>query len=106
MTDQRREQQMYTPRSAYMYYIHTTEMAKRHERQRQMAQLDEEIRRDEAVMLKRQRDSRMQTELAIRELRLEQERRLIKENRDNNNMKKEEEFAIRTESILKKNLQG
>ena len=79
MTDQRREQRTYTPRSAYMHYIHTTEMAKRHERQRQMAQLDEEIRRDEAVMLKRQRDSRMQTELAIRELRLEQERRLIKE---------------------------
>ena len=52
-------------------------MARRHERQ--MAQLDEEIRRDEAVMLKRQQDSRMQTELAIRELRLEPERRLIKE---------------------------
>ena len=56
MTDQRREQRTYPPRSAYMHYIHTIEMAKRHERQRQIAQLDEEIRRDEAVMLKRQRD--------------------------------------------------
>ena len=63
MTDQRREQRTYPPRSAYMHYIHTTEMSKRHERQR--PQLDEEIRRDEAVMLKRRRDSRMQTELAI-----------------------------------------
>ena len=79
MTDQRREQRTYLPRSAYMHYIHTTEMARRHERQRQMAQLDEEIRRDEAMMMKRVHDSRMKTENAIRELRLEQERRLIKE---------------------------
>ena len=41
--------------------------------------LDEEIRRDEAMMMKRVHDSRMKTENAIRELRLEQERRLIKE---------------------------
>ena len=61
------------------YYMHTTDLSMRNERQKQMAQLDEKIRRNEAVMLKRQRDSRMQTELAIRELRLEQERRLIKE---------------------------
>ena len=79
MTDQRREQRTYTPRSAYMYHTHTTEMARRHERQRQMAELDEEIRRDEAMMMKRVHDSRMKTENAIRELRLEQERRLIKE---------------------------
>ena len=79
MTDQRREQRTYPPRSAYMPYIHTTEMARRHERQIQLAQLDEEIRRNEAMMLKRQRDSRMHTEQAIRELRLEQERRRIKE---------------------------
>ena len=79
MTDQRREQRTYTPRSAYTHYIHTTDMARRHERQRQMAQLDEEIRRDEAMMMKRVQDSRMKTEHAIRELRLEQERRLIKE---------------------------
>ena len=79
MTDQRREQRTYTPRSAYMHYTYTTEMARRHERQRQLAQLDEEIRRNEAMMLKRQRDSRMHTEQAIRELRLEQERRRIKE---------------------------
>ena len=79
MTDQRREQRTYPPRSAYMQYIHTTEMARRHERQRQMAQLDDEIRRDEATMLKRMHDSRMKTEKAIREIRLEQERRLIKE---------------------------
>ena len=44
-----------------------------------MAQLDEEIRRDEAMLLKRMHDSRMKTEKAIREIRLEQERRLIKE---------------------------
>ena len=79
MTDQRREQRTYPPRSAYMQYIHTTEMARRHERQRQLAQLDEEIRRDEAMMMKRVHDSRMKTENAIREIRLEQERRLIKE---------------------------
>ena len=79
MTDQRREQRTYPPRSAYMQYIHTTEMARRHERQRQMAQLDDEIRRDEATMLKRMHDSRMKTEKAIREIRLGQERRLIKE---------------------------
>ena len=79
MTDQRREQRTYPPRSAFMQYIHTTEMARRHERQRQMAQLDDEIRRDEAMMLKRMHDSRMKTEKAIREIRLEQERRLIKE---------------------------
>ena len=79
MTDQRREQRTYSPRSAYMHYTHTTDMARRHERQRQMAQLDEEIRRDEAMMMKRVQDSRMKTEHAIRELRLEQERRLIKE---------------------------
>ena len=78
MTDQRREQRTYSPRSAYMHYIHTTDMTRRHERQRQMAQLDEEIRRDEAMMMKRVQDSRMKTEHAIRELRLEQERRLIK----------------------------
>ena len=54
-------------------------MARRHERQTQLAQLDEEIRRDEAMMMKRVHDSRMKTENAIRELRLEQERRLIKE---------------------------
>ena len=59
MTDQRREQRTYPPRSAYMQYIHTTEMARRHERQRQLAQLDEEIRRDEAMMMKRVHDSRM-----------------------------------------------
>ena len=79
MTDQGREQRTYPPRSAYMHYIHTTEMARRHERQIQLAQLDEEIRRNEAMKLKRQHDSRMRTELAIQELRLEQERRLIKE---------------------------
>ena len=54
-------------------------MARRHERQIQLAQLEEEIRREEAMMLKRQHDSRRKTEQAIRELRLEQERRLIKE---------------------------
>ena len=79
MTDQRREQRTYPPRSAYMQYTYTTEMARRHERQRQMAQLDDEIRLDEVMMLKRQHDSRRKTEQAIRELRLEQERRLIKE---------------------------
>ena len=78
MTDQRREQPTYPQRSVYMHYIHTTEMARRHEKQIQLAQLDEEIRRDEAMMLKRQHDSRMKTEQAIRELRLEQEQRLIK----------------------------
>ena len=77
MTDRRREEQIHPSRSAYMHYIHTTEMARRHERQ--LAQLDEEICRNEAMMLKRQRDSRMKTENAIRELRLEQKRRLIKE---------------------------
>ena len=79
MTDRRREEQIHPSRSAYMHYIHTTEMARRHERQIQLAQLDEEIRRDEAMMMKRVHDSRMKTENAIRELRLEQERRLIKE---------------------------
>ena len=79
MTDQRREQRTYPPRSAYMQYTYTTYMARRHERQIQLAQLDEEIRRDEAMMMKRVHDSRMKTENAIRELRLEQERRLIKE---------------------------
>ena len=79
MTDQRREQRTYPPRSAYMQYIHTTEMARRHERQSQLFQLDDEIRREEAMMLKRMHDSRMKTEKAIREIRLEQERRLIKE---------------------------
>ena len=79
MTDQRREQRTYPPRSAYMPYIHTTEMARRIERHIQLAQLDEEIRRDEAMMMKRVHDSRMKTENAIRKLRLEQERRLIKE---------------------------
>ena len=78
MTDQRREQRTYPPRSAYMQYIHTTEMARRHERQSQLFQLDDEIRREEAMMLKRMHDSRMKTEKAIREIRLEQERRLIK----------------------------
>ena len=76
MTDQRREQRTYPPRSAY---IHTTEMARRHVRQSQLFQLDDEIRREEAMMLKRMHDSRMKTEKAIREIRLEQERRLIKE---------------------------
>ena len=79
MTDQGREQRTYLPRSAYMHYIHTTEMARRHERQRQMSQLDDEIRRDEALIMKRMHDSRMKTKKAIREIRLEQERRLIKE---------------------------
>ena len=79
MTDQRREQRTYPPRSAYMQYIHTTEMARRHERQSQLFQLDDEIRREEEMMLKRMHDSRMKTEKAIREIRLEQERRLIKE---------------------------
>ena len=79
MTDQRREERIYSTRSTYMHYIHTTDMARRHERQKQLAQLDEEIRRNEAMMLKRQRDSRMHTEQAIRELRLEKERRRIKE---------------------------
>ena len=79
MTDRRREEQIHPSRSAYMHYIHTTEMARRRERQIQLAQLDEEIRRDEAMMMKRVHDSRMKTEKAIREIRLEQERRLIKE---------------------------
>ena len=79
MTDQTREERIYSTRSAYMHYIHTTDMARKHERQRQLAQLDEEIRRNEAMVLKRQQDSRMHTEQAIRELRLEQERRRIKE---------------------------
>ena len=79
MTDQRREQRTYPPRSAYMQYTYTTEMARRHERQRQMAQLDDEVRRDKAMMLKRMHDSRMKTEKAIRDIRLEQESRLIKE---------------------------
>ena len=79
MTDQRREQRTYTPRSAYTHYIHTTDIVRRNARQRQMAQLDDEIRRDEAMMLKRMHDSRMKTEKAIRDIRLEQERRLIKE---------------------------
>ena len=96
MTDQRREQRTYPPRSAYMHYIHTIEMAKRHERQRQIAELDEEIRRDEAVMLKRQRDSRMQTEQAIRELQLEQERRLIKEKQ--RHQEREERRIIRNQN--------
>ena len=79
MTDRRRDEQIHPSRSAYMHYIHTTKMARRHERQIQLAQLDEEIRRNETMMLKRQHDSRMRTGQAIRELRLEQERRLIKE---------------------------
>ena len=79
-----------------MHYIHTIEMAKRHERQRQIAQLDEEIRRDEAVMLKRQRDSRMRTEQAIRELQLEQERRLIKEKQ--RHQEREERRIIRNQN--------
>ena len=79
MTDRRREEQIHPSRSAYMHYIHTTEMARRHERQIQLAQLDEEIRRDEVMMMKRVHDSRMKTENAIQEIRLEQERRLIKE---------------------------
>ena len=79
MTDQRREQRTYTPRSACTHYIHTTDIVRRNARQRQMAQLDDEIRRDEAMMLKRMHDSRMKTEKAIRDIRLEQERRLIKE---------------------------
>ena len=79
MTDRRREEQIHPSRSAYMHYIHTTEMARRHERQIQLAQLDEEIRRDEAMMMKKVHDSRIKTEKAIQEIRLEQERRLIKE---------------------------
>ena len=79
MTDQRREQRAYPPRSAYTHYIHTTDMARRNARQSQLFQLDDEIRREEAMMLKRMHDSRMKTEKAIREIRLEQERRLIKE---------------------------
>ena len=54
-------------------------MVRRDARHRLLSQLDDEIRRDEAVMLKRVHDSRMKTENAIRELRLEQEKRLIKE---------------------------
>ena len=79
MTDRRREKQIYQPRSPYMYYMHTTDLSMRNERQRQMAELDEEIRQDEAMMLKRMHDSRMKTEKAIRQIRLVQERRLIKE---------------------------
>ena len=79
MTDQRREQRAYPPRSAYTHYIHTTDMARRNARQSQLFQLDDEIRREEAMMLKRMHDSRMKTEKAIREIRLEQGRRLIKE---------------------------
>ena len=96
MTDQRREQRTYTPRSAYMHYIHTTEMARRHEKQRQMAQLDEEICRDEEMMMKRMHDSRMKTEKAIREIRLEQERRLIKE--EQKRQEHEERKKIRTQN--------
>ena len=80
MTDQRREQRTYPPRSAYMSYLHTTsDMVRKDARHRLLSQLDDEIRRDEAMMLKRVHDSRMRTELAIQELQLEQERRLIKE---------------------------
>ena len=79
MTDRRREEQIHPSRSAYTHYIHTTDIVRRNARQRQMAQLDDEIRRDEAMMLKRMHDSRMKTEKAIRDIRLEQERRLIKE---------------------------
>ena len=79
MTDRRREKQIYQPRSTYMYYMHTTDLSMRNERQRQIAELDEEIRQDEAMLLKRMHDSRMKTEKAIQEIRLEQERRLIKE---------------------------
>ena len=50
MTDRRREEQIHPSRSAYMHYIHTTKMARRHERQIQLAQLDEEIRRNEAMI--------------------------------------------------------
>ena len=96
MTDQRREQRTYPPRCAYMQYTYTTEMARRHERQRQMAQLDDEIRRDEAMMLKRMHDSRMHTEKAIRELRLEQERRRIKE--EQRQQKHEERRRIRNQN--------
>ena len=62
-----------------MSYLHTTDMVRRNARHRLLSQLDDEIRRDEAVMMKRVHDSRMKTENAIRELRLEQEKRLIKE---------------------------
>ena len=79
MTDQRREQRTYPPRSAYMSYLHTTDMVRKDVRHRLLSQLDDEIRRDEAMMLKRVHDSRMKTEKAIQEIRLEQERRLIKE---------------------------
>ena len=79
MTDRRRDKRIYQPRSTYMYYMHTTDLSMRNERQRQMAELDEEIRQDEAMMLKRMHDSRMKTEKAIQEIRLEQKRRLIKE---------------------------
>ena len=96
MTDQRREERIYSTRSAYMHYIHTTDMARRHERQRQLAQLDEEIRRDEAMMMKRVHDSRMKTENAIREIRLEQERRLIRE--EQKRQEHEERKKIRTQN--------
>ena len=79
MTDQRREQRTYPPRSAYMSYLHTIDMVRKDVRHRLLSQLDAEIRRDEAMMLKRVHDSRMKTEKAIQEIRLEQERRLIKE---------------------------
>ena len=79
MTDRRREEQIHPSRSAYTHYIHTTDMARRNARQSQLFQLDDEIRREEAMMLKRMHDSRMKTEKAIRDIRLEQDRRLIKE---------------------------
>ena len=104
MTDQRREQRTYSPRSAYMHYIHTTDMARRHERQRQMAQLDEEIRRDEAMMMKRVQDSRMKTEHAIRELRLEQERRLIKEEQKRQEHEERKRICRQNREQLKREL--
>ena len=79
MTDRRQEEQIRPSRSAHTHYIHTTDMARRNSRLRQLSQLDDEIRRDEAMILKRMYESRMKTDKAIREVRLEQERRLIKE---------------------------
>ena len=105
MTDQRREQRTYPQRSAYMHYIHTTEMARRHERQIQLAQLDEEIRRDEAMMLKRQHDSRIKTEQTIRELRLEQEQRLIKAEQRRQEHKERRRIRNQNREQLKRELE-
>ena len=106
MTDRRREKQIYQPRSTYMYYMHTTDLSMRNERKRQMAELDEEIRQDEAIMLKRMHDSRMKTERAIQEIRLEQERRLIKEEQKRQEHEERQRAHRQTEKNLKENLQG